>query len=112
MKVRGDTLVASSFTLAELLVAPLKQGDHELERAIKKFFGSGEVEVVTFDIAAAERFASIRAERQVSAADAIHLACASSAKVDLFLTNDKSLRRLVVPGIAFIECLETSVFDA
>jgi predicted nucleic acid-binding protein len=47
--------------------------------------------------------ADVRAEREgesnVSPADAIHLATASVAHVDVYLTNDSKLRKLVVDGI-------------
>lgn len=111
MLERGDTLVASSYSVAELLVAPAKLGDQKLEKTIRKFFESGRVEVQNFDIAVAARFAEIRATANVTPADAIHLACAATAGVDLFLTNDKSLRKLVIRGIPFIDGIDTSVLD-
>ena len=47
-------------------------------------------------------FGRLRAKHRTSAADTIHLACAAVAGVDLFLTNDKDLVKLHVPGIKFI----------
>jgi len=38
----------------------------------------------------------------VGIADAVHLACAASAGMDLFLTGDGDLQKLYVPGIQFI----------
>jgi len=49
----------------------------------------------------AERYSMIRAESRVSQADGIHLATAAAAGVDLFVTNDGDLRKLVIPGIRF-----------
>jgi predicted nucleic acid-binding protein len=50
----------------------------------------------------ADHFARIRADRSIASADAIQLACAAQARVDLFLTNDRRLARRTIPGIQFI----------
>jgi predicted nucleic acid-binding protein len=42
-------------------------------------------------------------------ADAIHLACAASAGIDLFLTGDKQLTKLDIPGIQFIAEFNTPI---
>jgi predicted nucleic acid-binding protein len=109
MEERGDTLCASSFALGELLVKPNKLKETDLSRSIRDFFQSSEVEVLSFDMESAENFARIRAEYDVSPADAIHLACAASARVELFLTNDRRLSRLKIPGIHFIAGLDTNL---
>ena len=59
--------------------------------------------------AAAEHYADIRARHRTKSPDAIHLACAASAGVDLFLTNDAAIARLDVPGIRFIAGLDAPV---
>jgi predicted nucleic acid-binding protein len=41
--------------------------------------------------------------------DSIHLACAASAGIDLFLTGDKQLARLDVPGIQFTADFNTPI---
>jgi predicted nucleic acid-binding protein len=109
MLERGDVLCGSTFTLAELLVAPRKRGDQALERQITEFFESKAIHVIPFDVPAAKRFAEVRAAGKVSPADAIHLACAAKAGIDLFITNDSAMRKLNVPGINFIDGLQTSV---
>jgi len=108
MTERGDTLCASAFTLGELLVGPRKQGDHAQVDKITRLFSSGEIEVASFDRAAAVSFAQIRSAGGVSSADAIHLACAVQSRVDLFLTNDLQVRKMIVPGIQFIDGLNTT----
>lgn len=109
MADRGDTLCTSVFTLGELLVAPLKRGDSRMEHALHAYFSGADIEVLSFDRAAVQRYASIRASGKVKPADALHLACAAQAGVDLFLTNDAAVRRQIVPGIQFIDGLETTV---
>ncbi len=107
---RGDSLCTSAFTVGELLVAPQKQGDKDLEARIQTFFEGPQVEVLPFALTTARRFAQVRASSNIRSADAIHLACAAARGVDLFLTNDHVLRKLVIPGIQFIDGIETTAF--
>ena len=109
MRELGDVLCTSVFTLAELLAGPKKLGDTDLERRVVALFEGGEINVLPFDSAAAKQFATIRATVKVSPADAIHLACASSSGVDLFLTSDTAIREFPFRGILFIDGLQTSV---
>jgi len=46
----------------------------------------------------------------VSPADAIHLACAANAGIDLFLTDDDRLHSLALPGIHFIAGMNVNLF--
>jgi predicted nucleic acid-binding protein len=102
MQERQDVLCASAFTVGELLTGPLKQRDSAAAERIRAFFASPAVDVSPFTAEAAERYAQIRASQRVSPPDAIHLACAAQSGADLFLTNDRHLSGLVIPGIHFI----------
>jgi predicted nucleic acid-binding protein len=92
-------------TLGEVLVKPTKLGQASLieqyDRAIRSTS-----EIISFDAQVAWRFASLRATHNLRCADAIQLACAANAGVDLFITNDQQLHKLDVPGIGFIAPLE------
>jgi predicted nucleic acid-binding protein len=105
MVQRGDKLVTSAMTLGELLVKPSKMGQASLveqyDHAVRT-----RAQVVSFDTQIAWRYASLRATHKLRNADAIQLACAAHFGVDLFITNDKNLHRLNVPGIGFIAPLE------
>ncbi len=98
---RGDQLLTSTFTLGEILVKPTECNDSELcgkyENAI-----STAATMIAFDVKAAKLYAALRAERSLKAPDAIQLACAASANVDLFVTNDGRLQGKHVGGIQFI----------
>lgn len=109
MQARGDRLCSSAFGVGELLVGALKRGDRGLAETIRATMRPPHVELLPFDAAAAERYAEVRARHGTSPPDAIHLACAAAAGVDLFLTNDARLTRLDVPGIRFIAGLDASV---
>jgi len=72
-----------------------------MDRAIRST-----AQVVSFDASVARLYASLRATHTLCNADAIQLACAAHFGVDLFITNDKNLHRLDVPGIGFIAPLD------
>jgi predicted nucleic acid-binding protein len=110
MLKRGDRLCASHLTVGETLTGPIKHNRNQLAAQIEEFFDSGLVEFLPFDRKAAKLFADVRARANVSPADSMHLACAGSAGVDLFLTHDKSLHKLHVSGIHFIAGLDGNVF--
>jgi predicted nucleic acid-binding protein len=105
MLERGDRIVTSAMTLGEVLVKPTKLGQASLieqyDRAIRST-----AEVISFDAQVAWRFATLRATHNLRCADAIQLACAANAGVDLFITNDQQLYKLDIPGIGFIAPLE------
>lgn len=102
---RGDKLFTSAMTLGELLVKPSGLGQASLieqyDRAIRS-----RAQVISFDSQVAWRFASLRATHNLRSADAIQLACAAHYGVDLFITNDRQLHKLDIPGIGFIAPLE------
>jgi predicted nucleic acid-binding protein len=110
MSVRGDRLCSSQFALGELLVGPLQLNEEAAADAIEAFFLSDAVTLLPYPHQAVRTFAQLRARDGIKALDALHLAVAASAEVDLFLTNDRRLHRLVVPGIRFIATLETDLF--
>jgi predicted nucleic acid-binding protein len=105
MLKRGDQLLTSTLTLGEVLVKPLETGDRFLctkyEDAITKT-----ASLLPFDAKAAWRYAEIRFDRSLRAPDAVQLACAASASVDLFVTNDRRLQGKQVKGIQFIVPLD------
>lgn len=105
MVERRDQLVTSALTLGEVLVKPLKHGDEALARRWTQAIHATAT-IVPFSAEAAPVFARIRAERSVAPPDAIQLASAAASGVDLFITNDERLSRLVVPGIQFIASLD------
>ena len=105
MLARGDQLLTSTLTLGEILVKPLERGDgarcQEYEQVITRA-----ALLLPFDAKAAWRYAAIRLDRSLRAPDAVQLACAASASVDLFVTNDRHLQGKQVEGIQFIVPLD------
>lgn len=105
MLQRNDQLCTSTLTLGEVLVKPLEQGDEALRYRYEEALSQAVV-LIPFDKAAATAYAAIRRDRTIRPPDAIQLACAAQARVDLFITNDDRLSRCTVPGIHFISSLE------
>ncbi len=110
MQARGDTLYTSAFTIGEILVGPYKEGHNETAERIQAVFRSPEISVLPFTADVAGHYGRIRALLGVSPPDAVHLATAAEADIDLFLTNDNYLIGKIVPGIKFIAGLQTDLF--
>ncbi len=102
---RNDQLCTSTLTLGELLVKPLEKGNRDLCDKYEEVLSQHAV-LIPLDDKAARIYASLRCDRSLRAPDAIQLACASRAQVDLFITNDERLSQKVVPGIQFVTSLE------
>lgn len=98
---RRDQLLTSTMTLGEVVVKPLQKGDQKAAAYYQKLLTSSSL-VIPFDEKAAVVYARLRGDRALRPPDAIQLACAASAGVDLFITNDANLQAKQVPGIQFI----------
>jgi predicted nucleic acid-binding protein len=98
---RGDQLLTSTLTLAEILVKPTAAGNTDLCRRYEEAISSVAL-LIPLDTKVAKIYAAIRRDRMLKAPDVIQLACAASAAADLFVTNDARLQDKHVPGIQFI----------
>jgi predicted nucleic acid-binding protein len=105
MLARGDQLLTSTLTLGEVLVKPLERGDAALCRAYEGAILQS-ASLLPFDVQAARTYAALRRDRSLRAPDAVQLACAATASIDLFVTNDHRLQAKQVPGIQFIVPLD------
>ena len=102
----GHAIHTSVFTLGELLVAPRKTGNTELAEAFIDALRPPHVRLIPFQERTAGFYADIRSGMKVSPADAIQLACAADAGMNVFVTNDKDLLGKKVTGIDFIVGLD------
>jgi uncharacterized protein len=105
MLERGDRLLTSTLTLGEVLVKPVEKGNEELARKYEEAIAAT-ASLLNFDLKAARIYARLRSDRSLRPADAIQLACAAAAGVDLFITNDARLHTKHVDGIQFIVPLD------
>jgi predicted nucleic acid-binding protein len=110
MSARKDELLTSTLTLAEVLVKPLSLGDIALAERYEKLLSGPGVSVLPFDRSCSRIYAQLRQDKTLKAPDVVQLACASSARCDLFITNDERLTAKIVPGIQFIASLERAIF--
>jgi predicted nucleic acid-binding protein len=105
MNERRDELYTSALTLGEILIKPLEANDEVLARRYEAALLQGAV-VIPFDVDAARLYAGIRNDRTIRPPDAIQLACAAQAHVDLFITNDDRLSTKSIPRIHFVTSLQ------
>lgn len=106
MRDRGDSLVTSAMTVGEVLVKPIRSGDEALRKRYLALFSQPEIRVLPFDLEAADAYSQIRQDKSIRPPDAIQLACAAAAGVQLFITNDDRLSHANVTGIDFITSLK------
>lgn len=86
--------VSSVITVEEYFVFPYKIQSQEYIDLFENLIETLEVEVVAIDDKIAKRAAQIRAEyKSFKAMDALQLAVALLSGCDLFLTNDKQLKK-------------------
>jgi uncharacterized protein len=111
MQERNDQLITGTLALGEVLAGAYGGGaDSERVQEIRAALESIVSAVIPFTAEAADLFGRIKGSLKVPSADAIHLACAASARTDLFLTNDKRLVGKFVPGVQFIASLDMPLF--
>ena len=105
MVERSDDLYISALTLGEILVKPFEAGNEVLGRRYEAALRQGAA-IIPFDVDAARLYAAIRKDRTIRPPDAIQLACAAQARVDLFITNDERLSTKSIPRIQFVSSLQ------
>lgn len=105
---RGDQLFTSTLTLGELLVKPTREGKAETCRRYEQLLENAAV-LLPLDQSAARVYAFLRVDRKFTAPDAVQLACAAAAGMDLFITNDSRLQNHQVAGIQFIVSLDRAL---
>ncbi|HYY30587.1 MAG TPA: PIN domain-containing protein [Chthoniobacterales bacterium] len=97
-------VATSTLTVGEILVHPLRQGRADIANTYRDIFR--QLRVIPYDLDAALLFAQLRADHPtLKPPDAIQLACAAAAGVDLFVTNDRRLSRFKPPAIGKIQSL-------
>ncbi len=105
MLTRGDELFTSAVTLGEILVKPMQMGDTKAVAYYQKLLTTAAA-VLPLEEKAAVVYARLRGDRSLRPPDAMQLACAASAGVDLFITNEARLHSKQIPGIQFIVPLD------
>ena len=99
---RGDSLYTSYLALGEIMAGAENSPQPRKAQIVRQTLDEMGFSYLPFDDGAVAPFSRLRAKQKLKIADSIHLACAASAGIDLFLTGDKQLVKLDVPGIQFI----------
>jgi predicted nucleic acid-binding protein len=99
---RRDSLYTSFLALGEIMAGAEKSAKPRATEQVREAISKMGFSFLPFDAGAVAPFSSLRSRNKIKAPDAIHLACAASAGIDLYLTGDTQLFRLDVPGIQFI----------
>ncbi|MCA1762328.1 MAG: type II toxin-antitoxin system VapC family toxin [Cryomorphaceae bacterium] len=85
----------SSLTLIELLVQPYKQQNSNLAARYEQILTDSEnIDIFEVDLEIARTAAKLRADYNFKTPDAIQLATGLEKSANLFLTNDKELKRI------------------
>ena len=102
-KVKAE-VATSTLTVGEILIHPLRKGRVEIANVYRNIFS--QLRVIPYDLEAALQFAQLRADHPaLQPPDAIQLACAAVAQVDLFVTNDRRLSRFKPAAVGKIQSL-------
>lgn len=96
--------------MGELLSGGDRAGDAHAKSEIRSVLNDAGFSYLPFGEDAVDTFAQLRAVQKLRIADSIHLACAGAAGIDLFLTGDRQLLKVYVPGINFIADFDTPLF--
>ena len=99
---RRDSLYTSYLALGEVMAGAEKTQWPRKALTVTEVIKEMGFSFLPFDGGAVTPFSILRAGHKLKIADSIHLACAASAGIDLFLTGDKQLTKLDIPGIQFI----------
>jgi predicted nucleic acid-binding protein len=106
---REDQLLTSFVGLAEVMAGAGRSPVLSTPASMREAIDEMGFAYLPFDAGAVDTFSRLRSVHRVKTANAIHLSCAAAAGVDLFLTGDKDLLKLHIPGIKFIAGLDTGL---
>jgi predicted nucleic acid-binding protein len=103
-------IVTSILTLTEVLVHPLRLGDHALASQYRRILlQADQVTTVPVSEMVAEEAARLRARHNLRTPDAIHLATAIRSGAASFLTNDRQLPKLSGLNLLVLDQLVASM---
>lgn len=108
-RVRRDLLFTTCLAVGEVMAGAARFENPIKASAVRETLEEIGFRFLPFDDGALRPFSLLRGRRKLGIADSIHLACAASAGIDLFLTADRQLTKLDVPGIQFIAEFNTPI---
>ncbi|MGD0914612.1 MAG: PIN domain-containing protein [Terracidiphilus sp.] len=107
---RGDLLFTSHLALGELMAGLTVSPKPHVRATVRETLTEMGFHFLPFDDGSVGPFSNLRAKQKLRIADSIHLACAASHGIDLFLTGDKDLFKVHVPGVQFIADFNAAIY--
>ena len=87
--------ISSVITLTEVLIHPKKLKNSQLEMQYRKMLtANSDLQLIPVTSQIADSAADLRARYGLRTPDALHVATALDAQCDIFLTNDKGIKRV------------------
>ena len=105
---REDQLFTSYLGLGEVMAGAATSPVPRRAEEIRGLMDEMGFSYLPFGERSVGAFAYLRSVHRVKPADAMNLACASAAGIDLFLTGDEKLLKVHVAGVNFISSFETA----
>lgn len=99
--------IATAVSLLEVLVVPLRLGNHRLQQEYRDLLlQSANFQTLDITPEIAERAADLRARYNLRTPDALQIATALHTRCEAFLTNDLGLQRVVELRVLVLDELE------
>lgn len=98
-------LVSSDLTLMEVLIGPLKSGDHNLASSYERLFRQARTRLLPITHSILRRAAQLRANSKLRTPDAVHAATAEDVGCSLFVTNDAGFRGISALSLVILDDL-------
>jgi predicted nucleic acid-binding protein len=106
---REDRLFTSHLAVGEVTAGMRTSAHPQWPESARQTIDEFGLSYLPFGETAIAPFSTIRATTRIKTADAINLSCAAAAGIDLFLTGDKQLVGIDIPGIQFIAEFNSSI---
>lgn len=102
-------LAGSELLWLETMVKPVKENLTEVQETFRAFLTTPDLVLHAITPSVLETAAKVRADFGIKTPDAIHLANAIRANADLFITNDRKLKRVTALNVLVLnDLLETT----
>lgn len=107
IQVNKIQLITSTLSLTEVLMKPLQAQNQALQQQYHKLLlNTRNLRTVTLDVAIAIKAAELRAKYNLRTPDALQLATSIHLTCDIFMTNDKGLKRVNEIPVLLIDDLD------
>ncbi len=100
------TIVTNELSILETIVKPMRDGDVMLQRLFRDILNSSEVRLIPATRPLWESAAEMRAVLNLRTPDALHAATSIQEQCSLFVTNDRTFRRVTSLPVVVLDELQ------